>query len=121
MSKITVLRKLFQDIQYRAGQHGFDVQTRFDRQQSTIQIQRRSDKVIIFRDVDIIDKNNLKLKITQGDVVNSQTKIYEHFVSYMAFYGVFTVAESYDDEQKEKKKKEEKEKKKKEKKKEIKK
>lgn len=115
MSKLKILIGLFRDIQYRAGQHGFDVQTRFDKERSAIQVYRREDKTVVYRFVDEIKDVDRRFK--KSEELRSQVNCYERFISYMSFYGIFTVAHSYDEEQLEKKKKAKKEIKKKEKKK----
>jgi len=112
MSKINVLREIFGDIKYRASQKGFDIETKFDNERSAIQVIRRLDKSVIYRLVEEVDKN-VERKFLKTEVLKTQIKVYEHFISYMSFYGIFTVAYSHDEEQKEIAEKEKKEKEKK--------
>ena len=111
MQKLKVLRSLFADIKYRASQKGFEVETHFEQKVSAIQVKRTVDNTIVYRLVDEIENDDKRF--THSEMLKSQIKIYEHFISYMSFYGIFTVAFSYDEEQKELKDKKKKEKEKK--------
>jgi hypothetical protein len=106
--KIKVLRELFNDIKYRASQKGFEIETHFEPKVSAIQVKRIVDNTIVYRLVDEIENEDKRFAHTE--MLKSQIKTFEHFISYMSFYGIFTVAFSYDEEQKELKEKEEKEK-----------
>lgn len=99
MSKLVVLRELFTDIKYRAGQKGFAIETRFDNERAAIQIVRGKDKAVVYRIV--LDVKNNDHKFLRRDVEISQIKAYEHFISYLSFYGIFTIEYSFDEEQRE--------------------
>lgn len=97
MSKLAVLKELFADVKYRASQQGFTIETRFDNERSAIQILRRSDNAFIYRI--IVDVENKERRFLRSDVEASQVKAYNHFISYMSFYGIITVSHSFDQEQ----------------------
>jgi len=109
MKDLKVYKKLLIDVKSRVENHGYDVQTHFDSESSAIRILRKEDNVVVFKIVEKVKGNESPM--------NSQLKAYFFFLSYLMFYGVFTVSFSYDEEMKEKleKAKKEKEKKKKEK------
>jgi hypothetical protein len=98
-------REIFQDVRYRAEQYGFIVQSEFNKEKSVIQVKRKKDEAVIFRFIDEI-KVKKSDKNLQSEIFRSQKSVYSHFVSYMAFYGLFTVSASYDQEMHEKKMKE---------------
>jgi hypothetical protein len=98
--KLKILKDIFKDINYRASQKEFTIETKFDKKRSAIQVLRRKDNTVIYRLVEEIKETDSRFIVQE--IENSQIKVYEHFISYMSFYGIFTVEYSYDEEQREK-------------------